>query len=205
MPSPFPGMDPFLEFQEWEDFHTRWNIVVSDLLAPRVEPRYIVRVERRAYAELPMPQHRREVYLVIRLRETMEAVTVLETLSPPNKRGGGDGRREYLEKRLAVLQTPSHLVELDLLRGGLRLPMITPLPPADYYAIVSRRERRPSAAVYAWSLRHPLPTIPVPLKAGDSDVPLDLQAAFNIVYDRARYDLSLDYNSDLQLPPDEQE
>lgn len=242
MPSPFPGMDPFLESQEWEDFHTRFNTVISDQLSPRVEPRYVVRVERRVYVEsppdeipqlaradvavlrpagavsatalavesvtmlepfefeLPMPQERREVYLVIRLRETMEVVTVLETLSPANKRSGGDGRREYLDKREAVLQSQAHLVELDLLRGGLRLPTVTPLPPAHYYAIVSRRGRRPKAAGYAWTLRDRLPTIPVPLKAADPDVPLDLQAAFSTVYDRARYQLSLNYAADLNPP-----
>ncbi len=242
MPSPFPGMDPFLESQEWEDFHTRFNTVISDQLSPRVEPRYIVRVERRVYVEsptdeppkfgrvdvavlqpagavgaaatateaatmlepfeceLPMPQEHREAYLVIRLRETMEVVTVLETLSPANKRAGGDGRQEYLEKRETVLQSQAHLVELDLLRVGLRLPTVTPLPPADYYAIVSRRRRRPKAAVYAWRLRDPLPTIPIPLKTGDPDVPLDLQAAFSTVYERARYQLSLNYADELRPP-----
>jgi len=247
MPSPFPGMDPFLESQEWEDFHTTLNTVVRESLSSRLEPRYVVRVERRVYVEsypddsmppvnpsffrsdavvlgtaetggrtavaagpaatvepfeceLPMPQERREAYLVIRLQESMEVVTVLETLSPANKRPGGDGRREYLEKREVILQSTAHLVELDLLRGGLRLPTTTPLPPADYYAIVSRRQRRPKAAVYAWTIRDPLPSIPVPLKKGDPDVPLDLQAVFTTVFDRARYDLSLNYAAPLQPP-----
>ena len=150
--------------------------------------------------ELPIPEERREIYLLIRLQETMEVVTVLETLSPANKRPGGDGRREYLKKREEVLQSQSHLVELDLLRGGARLPMRRPLPPGDYYAIVSRCQRRPKAAVYPWTIRDRLPTILVPLKKGDPDVPLDLQAAFTTVYDRARYDLSLNYDSDLQPP-----
>ncbi len=148
-----------------------------------------------------MPEERRETYLVVRLRESMEVVTVLECLSPGNKRAGGDGRREYLDKREAVLQSQAHIVELDLLRGGARLPTVTPLPPADYYAIVSRRQRRPAAAVYFWTIRDRLPTLPVPLKTGDPDVPLDLQAAFSTVYDRARYDLSLNYDFDLQPPP----
>src|SRR5437773_10226009 len=51
MPSPFPGMDPFVEDQEWEDFHSRFNTALSDALAPGVERRYIVRVERRIYVE----------------------------------------------------------------------------------------------------------------------------------------------------------
>ena len=151
--------------------------------------------------ELAMPEERRETYLLVRLLETMEVVTVLETLSPANKRPGGDGWREYLQKRKEVLHSQSHLVELDLLRGGARLPMMGPLRPADYYAIVSRRQRRPRAAVYAWTIRDRLPTVPVPLMKGDPDVPLDLQAAFTTVYDRARYDLSLNYHADLQPPP----
>jgi hypothetical protein len=133
---------------------------------------------------------------VVRLRETREVVTVLETLSPRNKRHGSDGRREYLEKRREVLQSQTHLVELDLLRGGKRLPMKTRLPPATYYALVSRR-RQPRAELYAWTVRDPLPTIPIPLKTGDPDVLLDLQAAFGTVYDRARYHLSLDYTRSL--------
>jgi hypothetical protein len=137
---------------------------------------------------------------VVRLQETMEVVTVLETLSPANKRAGGDGRREYLQKRTEVLRSASHLVELDLLRGGARLPMRRPLRPGDYYAIVSRCDLRPVAAVYAWTIRDRLPTIPVPLKEGDADAPLDLQAAFTTVYDRARYDLSLNYDAELQPP-----
>src|SRR5947207_5518781 len=51
MPSPFPGMDPFIEDQEWEDFHSTFNSVIRETLAPGVEPRYIVRVERRVYVE----------------------------------------------------------------------------------------------------------------------------------------------------------
>lgn len=242
MPSPFPGMDPFLELHEWEDFHTTFNTVMRELLSPRLAPRYVVRAERRVYVEspgeadpsfrwpdvtiarrgdaagatvaaaeivetlnpfeceVPMPEERREVYLVVRVAETMEVVTVIETLSPANKRPGGDGRREYLEKRDELLQSESHLVELDLLRGGARLPMSSPLRPADYYAIITRRYRRPRASVYAWTVRDRLPTILVPLKKGDPDVPLDLQAAFATVYVRARYDLSLNYAGELQPP-----
>jgi hypothetical protein len=235
-------MDPFLESQEWEDFHTRFNTVIGERLAPSLEPRYGARVERRVYAEhlggdaiprradvavlwagtgdvrapagrgteliapvdclLPMPEERREAYLVVRDRETMEVVTVVATLSPANKRPGGDGRREYLDKREAVLQSQAHLIELDLLRGGSRLPMADPLPPGDYYAIVSRRNRRPRAEVYAWTVRGPLPSIPFPLKAGDQDVALDLQAVFTTVYDRARYHLSLDYRAQLVPAPE---
>lgn len=245
MPSPFPGMDPFLEIQEWEDFPTRFMTAFSDCLSPAVEPDYLVRVERRVYVErvgeepetmrraniaviavesgpatrilsqtpgtiavecdLPMPIERFEAYLVVRDRETMQVVTVIELLSPANKRRHGDGRREYLTKRREFLASPSHIVELDLLRGGVRLPVIGSLPPGDFYAIVSRANRRPRCEVYAWTLRDKLPPIPIPLKRGDADAVVPLQEVFDTVYQRARYDLSVKYDSKLDPPLDEAE
>jgi len=80
------------------------------------------------------------------------------------------------------------------------MPAKLPLPPIDYCAIVSRSHRRPRAEAYAWTVRDPLPTIPVPLRKGDPDVPLDLQAVFTTVYDRARYNLSVDYTGRLAPP-----
>jgi hypothetical protein len=135
----------------------------------------------------------------------MEVVTVIETLSPANKRASSDGREQYLEKRNEVLESRSHLIELDLLRGGVRLPTITPLPPADYYAIVSRRHTRPRAQVYPWTIHDPLQTIPVPLRRGDPEVSLDLQSVLTTVYDRARYGLSLNYTQPLDPPLSERD
>jgi hypothetical protein len=234
-------MDPYIEAQEWEDFHTRYNTVAGEMLAPYLEPRYVVRVERRIYVEhvgddvgqprradvalistgksstgvpraasaatvvpveclLPMPIEHRETFLVIRERETLEVVTVVETLSPANKASGSAGRGLYLRKRDEILESKCHLVELDLLRGGLRLPVVGELPPGDYHAIVSRQQRRPRAEVYTWTVRVPLPTIPIPLKEDEADAALDLQRAFSTVYDRARYHLSIDYGRPLAPP-----
>src|SRR5438132_1446548 len=139
MPSPFPGMDPFIESLRWADFHHSMICVIREALIPRVRPRYVVRIEERVYVErtaaaghratefparpeataaanlaaestrftLPMPERQREAFLTIQLRETMEVVTVVEVLSPTNKRRGSDGRREYIEKWEAVLQSPA--------------------------------------------------------------------------------------------------
>jgi len=148
----------------------------------------------------PIPEERRVAFLTVRERETREVVTTIEVLSPVNKRSASRGRRKYLRKREAVLQSASHLIELDLLRGGRRLPMREPLPPGDYYAFVSREWQRPQVAVYAWPLSHALPSVPVPLASGDPDVTLDLQAIFNTVYDRAGYDYSLDYRRPVEPP-----
>lgn len=84
-------------------------------------------------------------------------------------------------------------MEIDLLRGGLRLPTREPLEPADFHTFVNRNGRLPQVEVYSCTLRDPLPTIPIPLAGDDPDVPLDLQAAFTTTYDRAGYDYALDY------------
>ncbi len=234
MPSPFPGMDPFLEGQLWSDFHHGFITTLQGRLVPRVAPDYVVNVEKSVYllheddeAErlvipdvaviesgnwtggidpgdggvavavksvqrtLPEIKTVRHSYLVIRSLHGRDVVTVIELLSPWNK--SGEGRGEYLQKRDALLATPINLVELDLLRGGRRLPTVERLPYGDLFAFVSRGTQRPKSDVYAWSLPRALPTIPTPLAPGDADVPLELQPAFDETYDRAGYRYSANY------------
>jgi hypothetical protein len=127
-----------------------------------------------------------------------ELVTAMELLSPSNKEA--PGRRLYAKKRLELIHQPVHLVELDLLLAGKRLPMEGELPKGHYFAFVSRSERRPMSEVYGWSIRDTLPTIPIPLKDPDPDVALDLAAIFATVYQRGRYERSIDYTASLSLP-----
>jgi len=202
MPSPFPGMDPFIEDQEWDDFHVAWHVVVSELLGAALEPRYVARIERREYLKrFAGPQERRETYLLIREVPSLDIVTVIEALSPANKRTTSDGRAQYLKERQGILQSRANLVELDLLRGGQRLP-VAGMPAGDYFAVVSRANDRTRMHLYAWTIRDRLPTLPIPLKAGEPEVPLDLQQVFTTVYDRARYHLSLRYTAKLSPPLD---
>src|SRR5690606_15154439 len=116
---------------------------------------------------------------------TREVITVIELLSPSNKNSGAD-RGQYLGKRERVLESPSHLVEIDLLRGS-RLP-IKGLPDCDYYVMVSRAEMRPKVELWPFRLRDPLPKIPIPLRAPDPDAILDLKAVLDRVYDGAGYE-----------------
>ena len=51
MPSVFPGMDPFIEGQEWEDFHHHFIEDIYNALVAQVRPQYVVRVEKRVYVE----------------------------------------------------------------------------------------------------------------------------------------------------------
>ena len=148
---------------------------------------------------VPVPKRYRQAFLSIRNREWRDVITVIEVLSPTNKKGGEE-RTEYLVKRSNVFATQAHLVEIDLLRGGQRLPTREPLEAADFYAFVCRKERLPQVEVYPWTLRQPLQPIPIPLAGDDPDVPLDLQAAFTTTYDRAGYDYALDYRRPVEPP-----
>jgi hypothetical protein len=127
----------------------------------------------------------RHSFLEIRDRRNRELVTVLELLSPSNKRG--EDRGQYLAKRHSLLRSPVHLVEIDLLRGGPRLPF-DDLPECEYCVLVSRAEKRPEGEAWPIRLRDRLPRIPVPLRSGDPDARLDLQALLHRVYDAAGYD-----------------
>jgi hypothetical protein len=140
---------------------------------------------------LPTPTEQRERYIAIVSLPGRELVTVIELLSTANKRAGADSRREYLREREQILQSTVHLVEIDLLLKGERLPTVEPLPEADYYAFVSRSEYRPAVEVYYWRRSERMPTIPIPLLRDDGEVLLDLQAVYEETYKRARYDVRL--------------
>ncbi len=141
----------------------------------------------------PLPEEQREPYIAILALPERQLVTIIEVLSPSNKRPNSDGRREYLAKRQQILQSAVHLVEIDLLLQGERLPTVEPLPEADFYVFVSRGNARPAVEVYRWKLNQPLPTIRVPLLTEDPDLLLNLQEAYEQTFARACYDMRLDY------------
>jgi hypothetical protein len=85
-------------------------------------------------------------------------------------------------------------------RGGERLPMEQPLPPAAFYAVISRAEQRPVCGVWPIALRDRLPPVPVPLLDDAGPVQLDLQAAFDAVYDAAAHGDMLDYRQGTEPP-----
>jgi hypothetical protein len=143
---------------------------------------------------IPTPITHRSVE--IRDVANRQLVCAIEVLSPANKRG--HGRRKYLLKRGRILQSSAHLIEIDLLRQGQRVPMEGALPDVPYFAFVSRAQARPDVGVWPLKFNDRLPSLPVPLLPGDADVTLDLQAALTGVYDGVGYDLVLDY---AQPPP----
>ena len=164
MPSPFPGMNPYLERQGvWQDFHASFVPAMRDALSEQLGPRYVVSVEEHVYVQaLPEPERyfsgrpdvavkqtqfeahqletdtavmdapsqlllpvqadiQSEPYLEIRDRDDELVITVIELLSPTNKRAGPD-REQYLAQRQRYLASNVHVIEIDLLRGGDRMP-----------------------------------------------------------------------------------
>lgn len=136
-----------------------------------------------------------ETYIQILYRPDQSVVTTLELLSPANK--NLPGRTDYLLKRNAILLQPVHLVELDLLRRGHRVPFDKPIPQADYYYFVSRYEQRPNCQVYHWNMPHLLPTLPIPLRDPDPDIRVSLADVFNTAFERGRFYRRINYKQAL--------
>jgi hypothetical protein len=152
------------------------------------------------YVGMPViEEEERLPYLEIRDRAKHEVVTIVELLCPANK---AHGRDQYLAKVQHILASKTNLVEIDLLRAHPKMPW-DQLPECDYYALVSRHAERtgdnPRAATWPLRLRDPLPTIPVPLRAGETEPTVDLQAILHRIYDAAGYCMFI-YDSDPDPP-----
>jgi len=237
MPTPFPGMDPYLERRDhWHAVHTRLLVAIADALGPQVWPHYRVDIELRTYialltseslagipdvlvmssprevghpiapaigiapqvVEVPMPEEIHERYLVVREVTTQDVVTVVEILSLANKLTH-EGREAYAAKRTIVLGSKTNLVEMDLLRAGSPLPLFQ-AGQSDYRILISPAPSRPRAMAYTLSVRDPLPTLSIPLQPGAPEPTLPLNQLLHDLYERARYDLAIDY-SQPPVPP----
>ena len=162
MPSPFPGMDPFLEHPGvFPDLHDRLVVNLSDAVqAGLPDPyfagigsriwvetsyRYIepdVRVHRRddeaarldesgggvavapavrskpVLVTVPHDERRESFVQVFFGADDARLVAVIEVLSRTNKTPGEHGRELYRRKQREILESKTHLVEIDLLRSG---------------------------------------------------------------------------------------
>jgi hypothetical protein len=255
MPSPFPGMDPYLENPDiWPGFHNWLIASLADHVEPNLPPQYYVAIERRLYlaattvpetvgipdltvigrgrerpgngstagssgagasntrsgvqvltVAVPVPEQVQETYLEIRGLSEGDVVTALEILSPWNKRPG-EGSRVYEAKRQRTLGSATHLIEVDLLRGGDPPPIYvqsgteTGGVPGDFRILIARAGRRMAADLYAWTARDPVPSFPLPLRTGEAELEVDLQSVLQRLYDRGRYRMQIDYRRE-PVPP----
>jgi hypothetical protein len=208
MNSPFPGMDPYLE-QHWGDVHHNLISIAEGILNEQLPRDLRARAQERMLTELPSEDPPGKVPFlepetqgfieIVETRPERRVITVLEVLSPSNKYAG-HGRDLYRQKQHDLMEGSVSLVEIDLLRAGphvLQVPLgrIPPSHRTPYKGCVHRGWKA-SAEIYRVPLRVPLPTIRVPLRETDADVPLDLQALITQVYRHGRYD-DIDYT----VPP----
>jgi hypothetical protein len=131
-------------------------------------------------------------------------VTIIEVLSLANKTPG-DARQQYQRKQREITLSETNLVEIDLLRTGrhtLAVPLenISSELRAPYMVCVRRAAVRSKAAIYPIPLSRKLPTVKIPLRRTDADVPLDLQALIEQCYRKGRYEGDLNYRLDPDPP-----
>src|SRR4051812_30638924 len=101
MPSPFPGMDPYLENEKlWPVFHHQFVTCLYQILVPALTDRYKARVHQRHYAteqalftSVVRDEHREE-YIEVRQKGEGRLVTLVDVVSPSNKTTAA-GRQAY--------------------------------------------------------------------------------------------------------------
>lgn len=211
MPSPFPGMDPYLEKNPlFHELHTQLLAEAQGLLQPQLLPRYIAWLESHLSegsvwgmeaGMISLERKQRWIVIYVNTKPRL-AVASIELLSPSNKEPGSAVRERYLEKRSSALHGGLHWIEIDLLRGGQQPPIPIALPRAfDYLAYVA--QAIPTGwnhLVYGWMLRDALPRLPIPL-LGDDQVELDLASCFRSAYDRIAAGVKADYEMEPPPPP----
>lgn len=205
MPSPFPGMDPFLEHPAvWPSFHRHMVAAVYQMLLPGLVDRYRARVVPRTYtSELVLftsvtKEKHAEEFIEIRSRTDGRLVTLVEVVSVGNRTTTA-GKAAYLATRTAAQADRAGVVEIDLLTQG-RPPLEldrTALPPFDHTVCVTRGRTPDRHEIYASGLRKRLPKIKLPLSPDDRDTVLDLQMAVVRAYDTGRFETQLDYTKPL--------
>ena len=150
--------------------------------------------------QLPATELFKERYLEVRRVDNRQVVVVIELLSPTNKDDGG-GHSDYLAKRASVLSSATHLVEIDLLRAGRRMPVIGDVPDYHYRILVANaRRNEPVADLYAFDFRRDIPDFVMPLAKDAEGIAVNLNAVVNAVYADGSFDLDIDYQQDPAAP-----
>ncbi len=160
--------------------NSRSNVVTTEVLSKPIR------------VTLPLTEEITERYLEIREVKTGRVITVVEVLSPKNKRVG-EGRDKYLTKRQKILDSATHLVEIDLLGTGNFMPMVQGIR-SDYRILVSRANLRPEAELYPFNVTEPIPQFLFPLQPPDEEPVVNLAEFLGQVYQEAALDLAIDYS-----------
>jgi hypothetical protein len=146
---------------------------------------------------------------IIDARNDGRVVTVIEFFSPANK-VHPEGREKYRLKRDELIAGGVNLVEVDLLRSGAWNFRFNPtaVPKArrtPYNVCVTRGHRAFESELWSIDARRRLPTIRIPLRPTDADVPLDLQALIAQAYLNGSYGYDADYTRPPEPPLPEED
>jgi hypothetical protein len=208
MPSPFPGMDPYLEDDAlWPVFHHQLVMCLYQILLPGLVDRYRARVNQRHYVTEQalftsvVREEHHEDYIEIRQRADGRLITLVDVVSPTNKLTAA-GRAAYLSKRCEGKGANANLVELDLvLQGQPTLEYSRDgFPDWDYAVTVTRSTQPERHEIYTATLQKKLPRFRLPLAADDRDTVLDLHTAFTRCYDQGGFAAKIDYRKDPSVP-----
>ena len=139
MPSPFPGMDPYLEDERvWPTFQHQLVSCLYQILLPGLVDRYRARIAQRHYVTEQalftsvVREEHHEDYIEIRQRSDGRLVTLVDVVSPANKLTTA-GRSAYLDTRREGKNAGANLVEIDLvLQGQPTLEYSTALEAIDW-------------------------------------------------------------------------
>ena len=202
MPSPFPGMDPFLEDDKfWPTFHLHLISCLHQLLMPSLSDRFSAKVGQRHYVSQQvmftsiLHEEHNEPYLEIRERADARLVTYLTLVSPANK-NLALGRQLYLNKRQEARAQNANLVEIDLVLQGQPLHDFSRegLPDWDFAVTITRHHRPDKFEIYTSTLQRRLQRFRLPL-VGD-DAVIDLQIAFHQAYELGNFGQMIDYRKE---------
>ena len=129
---------------------------------------------------------------IIEIRDAAKnkLITAIEILSPVNKRE--PNLTDYQKKRMDLHKSGVHLLEIDLLRRGIR-PFNHSSIPKSHYRISLLRANAHQTDVWTINVQDKLPNVPVPLLANEADVILDLTKALALLFERSLYYLSINY------------
>ena len=149
-----------------------------------------------------------EKYVEIRAADSDERViTLIEVLSPTNKSPEAYGRDAYTKKRDRILQSETHLLEIDLLRGGVDTVAVPrPLIIQErgehwrYVVCLHRTDSRHRFEVWPFALSAVLPRLSVPLTIEYPDFILDLSYCVSRAYETSGLGKRINYH-DEPTPP----
>jgi len=189
-------MDPYLEAPDvWQDLHATLIVAIRAELNPLLPEGYVAATDRHVWIDTPNPRQEKKgkPYLKILDARQRRVVTVLELLSPSNKKPG-EHYEQYLAKREEVFAAGVNLVEINLLRAGTHPPLgEMDAEDLQYYILVCRAQQTARAEIWAFGVRDPIPKFPIPLTPS-LEIPFDLKPCLDRSYREARYEREIDYS-----------